>query len=123
MTNVKKVDYALLPPCAETIYNEIQRAPFISILWENADSAHFGHGLNPLNYGWKEKNYYYIPDWFLGPALPDYLFREWEREEDSIEYYQSAQPDVATVFLNDDDSNSENAWSADSEKQTEIKSS
>ena len=120
MTNVKKVDCALIPPCAKTVYNKMQRAHFISILWGNADSAHPGHVLDPLNYGWKEKNGYYTPDWFLGPALPDYLFHEREREEDSIEDHQSYQPDVATVFENDDDSNSENIWSDDSESETEI---
>ena len=56
----------------------------------------------------------------MGPALPDYLFHEREREEDSIEDHQSYQPDVATVFENDDDSNFENVWSDDSESETEI---
>ena len=55
MTNVKKVDCALLPPCAKTAHNKMQRAHFINILWGNADSAHPGHGLDYLNYGWKEK--------------------------------------------------------------------
>ena len=74
----------------------------------NADSAHPGHGLDPLNYGWKDKNGCYTPEWFFGPALPDYLFHEGEREEESIEDHQSYQPDVATVFENNDDSNYEN---------------
>ena len=43
----------------------------------------------------EKKNGYYTSDWFFGPALPDYLFHEGEREEDSVEYHQS---DVATVF-------------------------
>ena len=97
----------------------MQRAHFISILWGNADSAHPEHGLDPLNYGWKDNTGYYTPDWFLGPSLPYYLFHKGEREGDSIEDHQSDQPDVATVFLNDD-SNSENAWSDDSESETEI---
>ena len=36
MTNVKRVDCALLPPCAKTVHNKMQRAHFISILWGNA---------------------------------------------------------------------------------------
>ena len=48
------------------------------------------------------------------------FFHEREREEDSIEDHQSYQPDVDTVFENDDDSNSENVWSDDSESETEI---
>ena len=58
MTNVKKVDFALLPPWAKTVHNKMQRAHYISIIWGNADSAHPGNGLDPLNYGWKEKNGY-----------------------------------------------------------------
>ena len=110
MTNVKKVDCALLPPCAKTAHNKMPQAHFISIIWGNADSAHPRHSLDPLNYRWKEKNGY-TSDWFLGPALPDYIFHEGEREEESIKDHQSDQPDVATVFENNDDSNSENAWS------------
>ena len=59
--------------------------------------------MDPLNYGWKEKNGYYTPDWFFGPALPDYLFHEGKREEDH-------QSDVATVFENDEDSNSASGY-------------
>ena len=66
--------------------------------------------MDPQNYGWKENNGYYIPDWFFGPVLPDYLFHKGEQEEDSIEDHQS---DVATVFENDEDSNSEKAWNDD----------
>ena len=87
---------------------------FNIILLGNAVSAHPGHGLDPLNYGWKEKNGYCTSDWFLGLAMPDYLFQEGEREENSIEDLESDQPDVATVFDDDDVSNSENAWSDDS---------
>ena len=83
----------------------------------NADSEHPGNGLDPLNNEWKEKNGYYTPDWFFGPALPDYIVHEGEREKDSIEDHQS---DVATVFENAEDSNSENAWNDDSESETEI---
>ena len=101
---MKKVDCALLPPCAKTVHNKMQREHFISILWGNANSAHPGHGLDPLNYRWKENNCYYTPDWLLAPAFPDYPFHEGKREEDYIE----DQAYVATVFENDDDSNSEN---------------
>ena len=111
MTNVKKFDCALLPPCAKTVHKKMQLAHFISILWGNADSAHPRHSLDTLNYRWKEKKSYNTPDWFLGHALPDYIFHEGEREEESIKDHQSDQPDDATVLENNDDSNSENAWS------------
>ena len=47
----------------------------------------------------------------LGPALPDYIFHEGELEEESIKDHQSDHPDLAIVFENNDDSNSENAGS------------
>ena len=72
MTNVKKVDFALLPPCAKTVHNKMQRAHFISILWGNADSAHPGNGVGSSELRMERKNGYYT--WFFGPALPDYLF-------------------------------------------------
>ena len=74
MTNVKKDDCVFLPPYSKTVHNKMQRAHCTSILWGNADSAHPGHALDPLNYGWKENNGYYTPDWFLGHTMPDYLF-------------------------------------------------
>ena len=89
MTNVKKVECALLPLCAQTVHNKMQRAHFISILWRNADSAHPRHNLDPLNYRWKEKIGYNTPEWLLEPALPDYIFHEGKREEESIKYHQS----------------------------------
>ena len=56
----------------------------------------------------------------LAHTLLDYLFHEGEREEDSIEDHQIEQLDVATVFENDDDSNSEIAWSDNMESETDI---
>lgn len=117
MTNVKKVDCALLPPCAKTVHKKLQRAHFISVLWGNADLPHPGNGLDPLQYGWKDKNGCYTPDWFSGPSIPDDLFEE--GSDDSVED-QSGQPDEAIAFDNADDSNSELAWSDDSESETEI---
>jgi len=116
MANVKKVDCALLPPCAKTLRNKTRRAHFISIVWGNADSAHPGEGLDPLNYGWKDKNGDYAPDWFSGPALPDYLFQERELlDEDPVD-----QPDLATEFNDADDFNSDLAWSEDSDSESEM---
>lgn len=67
MTSVRKVDCALLPPSAKTVHNKLLRAHFISILLGSADSPHPEQGLDPLNFGWKEKNGYYVPEWFVGP--------------------------------------------------------
>ena len=96
MNNVNKVDCALFPPCAKTVVNKVQQAHFISIIvWGNADLPHPGQGLDPLNYGWKDKDGCYAPDWFSGPAVPHDLFHE-ELEDDTVEDTQSNQPDVAS---------------------------
>ncbi|KAJ8031889.1 hypothetical protein HOLleu_25241 [Holothuria leucospilota] len=114
ITSVRKVDCALLPPCANTVHNKLRRAHFISILWGSADSPHPGHGLDPLNFGWKEKNGFYVPEWFVGPALPDNLFQEEEQEDGSVEDLQCNIPDAATVFEDAKDSSFEPPWSDDS---------
>lgn len=92
MTNVKKVDCALLSPCAKTVHN----GPTT---------------LDPLNYGWMKSNGYNAPEWFLGSAVPDDLF-EGEREDESVEDLQGDQSDVATEFDDADESSSD--WSDDS---------
>lgn len=123
ITSVRKVDCALLPPCANTVHNKLRRAHFISILWGSADSPHPGHGLDPLNFGWKEKNGFYVPEWFVGPALPDNLFQEEEQEEQEeggMEDLQCNIPDADTLLENAKDSSFEPPWSDDSDSETEI---
>lgn len=114
MTNVKKVDCALLPPCAKTVHNG---PTTLASCGGNADSSHPGHGLDPLNYGWMESNGYNAPEWFFGSAVPDDLF-EGEREDESVEDLQGDQSDVVTEFDDADESSSD--WSDDSESETEI---
>ena len=113
MTNVKKVDCALLPPCAKTVHNKLRRAHFISILWGNADSPHPGHDLDPLNYGWVNNDGYYTPDWFSGHAVPAGIFQEDEGEDNSVE---DDQADAAIEF---DDVDESEALSDDSESEAE----
>ena len=54
MLNVKKVDYALLPPCSKTAQKKWQRAHMISMIWRNADSAGPEENLDPRNFGREE---------------------------------------------------------------------
>lgn len=117
MSNLKKVDCALLPPCAKTVQKKLERAHLISIIWGNADSAKPGHGLEPQNYGWKEKDGFFTQEWFLGDAMPDYLFRQMENGENNTESQEKNQPDEVSAF--DDDDGDCNAWSDDSESETE----
>lgn len=123
MSNVKKVDCALLPPCSKTVNKKLQRAHLISMVWGNADSAHPGENLDPRNFGWKEKDGCYAPEWFSGPSMPDDLFQgEDEEQEDCVEDCESDDSDFADVFDRDNgiNSNSDSAWSDDSESAIEL---
>ena len=75
--------------------------------------------MDPLKYGWKDKNGCYAPNWFMGPAVPDDLFREGD-DSMVLDDLQSDQPVVATAFDDAEDSSSELPWSDDSESETEI---
>ena len=120
MSNVKKVDCALLPPCSKKLDKKLKRAHLISMVWGNADSAHPGENLDPRHFGWKEKDGCYDFDWYLGPSMPDDLFEEDEAQEDFEELCDSDELD----FLNNEDngtnSNSDYAWSDDSESEIEL---
>ncbi len=47
MSNVKKIDCALLLPCSKTVDKKLKRAHLISMVWGNADSAQPGERLDP----------------------------------------------------------------------------
>ena len=114
MATVKKVDCALLPPCAKTVHKKLLRAHFISIIWGNASSAKPADGLNPLDYGWKEDNGKFVPDWYTGPAMPDELF-----EGDIIELNENVDGDAVAEFHYGDASESDTTWSSDEDSGTE----
>ncbi|XP_041362193.1 uncharacterized protein LOC121378189 [Gigantopelta aegis] len=119
LASVKKIDCTLLPPCARTLCNKTKRAHFVSIVWGHADSSHPDQGLDPLNYGWKDKNGCYVPDWFSGPAVPDYLFLKGNVSERAVDLGND-QPDLAAEFDDVHDASSELPWSDDSESETEM---
>ena len=122
MSNVKKVDCALLPPCSKTVDKKLKRAHLISMVWGNADSAQPGERLDG-NFGWKEKDGCYDPDWYSGPSMPDDLLEEEEDEEqDYVELCESDDLDFANMFDEDNgtNSNSDNVWSDDSESEIEL---
>lgn len=75
MLKVKYVDCVHLPPCAKTAHKKLQRAYYIIILGGKADLAHLRDGLDLLSYYWKEIDGCYIPEWFMGPAIPDVLLK------------------------------------------------
>lgn len=119
MLKVKKVNCAHLPLCAKTVHKRLQRANYVSIIWGKADLAHPRDGLDPLNYGWKEKHGCYIPEWFMGPALPDVLFKEVKCKEEVEDDHESDHAFVAPV-VDEDDLCSGNGWSDDTDSETEL---
>ena len=58
-----------------------------------------------------------IPDWFLVPAIPEYLIREGRHEDRSTVDLENVQ---ATKFDVDADSSSINIFSDDTEGEIEI---
>ena len=120
MANLKKVDCALLPPCSKTIKNKLQRAHYVSLIWGSVESANPAYQRDPLEYGWKDKDGCYIPDWFSGPPYPDNLFtivEDLPAENESGD--QLEDTDVDAEFDELDDSGSEAAWSDDSDNDTD----
>ena len=86
-------------------------------MWGGADLADPSQDLNPMDYGWNDQNGYYIPDWFSGPTLPDYLFYEGD-VDGSTEDPQNDQSDLITES-DFDDASSECSWTNDSESEME----
>ena len=107
MANMKKVDCALLPPCARTVARKLQRAQYVSVIWGTADSPYPGRGLDPLDFGWKLNNGVYVPDWFEGPAIPVDILTHDPGCSDQQRDEQF------------EDANSELPWSDDSESELE----
>lgn len=119
MGTVKKVDCAILPPCAKTVHNKLLRAHFISIIWGNAYSSEPADGLSPLDYGWKDDEGMFVPDWFQGPAMPDELFKSDIEASSRQEENAAADDDDGTEFDYADVSGSDKAWSSDDESDSE----
>lgn len=45
-----------------------------SVSFEDLMTANPAHQRDPLEFGWKDKDSCYIPDWFSGPPYPNNLF-------------------------------------------------
>lgn len=115
LSNIKKVDCALLPPCAKSLWHKTQRAHYIGIIWGNADSKEPAHGLDPQKYGWKVENGHFTPDWFLGPAMPDDIFKSHpDSDRDRITTDDEEETDSEEGEL---DTNSEYEWSDDMDSE------
>ena len=89
------------------------------VLCGNTDSSHPGEGFDPLNYGWKDMNGYYAPDWFSGPAIPDHMFEE-PVDNSCSEEHENGELDLATEFDDADGSGSDLPLSDGSKSETEV---
>ena len=122
LTNVKKIDCALLPPSRRSLHMHLLRAQYVTILWSRASSPCPADGLSPQENGWCKNNDILQPLWFQGPALPDtFLMTELEEDNDMIEERDAASeeesdvlattPDMVEVELSD---SGDEPWSEDS---------
>lgn len=75
--------------------------------------------MDPLAYGWKDRNGLYSPDWFTGTALPEELFEEGE-SDNGINELPNYPTDEAVEFDNDELS-TEESWTDDSDSEPEIR--
>ena len=91
----------------------MRRVQLVSTIWGKASSPEPAHNLNPLDYGWNEKNGYYVPIWFTGPTLPKDLFEE---EGDRTPEVGNNEQD--TEYCDEEDSLSE--WSDDTDSEADM---
>lgn len=71
------------------------------------------HDLDPLPFGWMDRNGLYSPDWFTGTALLEELFEE-EESENGINVLPNYPTNEAVEFV-DDELSTEESWTDDSE--------
>ena len=111
MSNIKKVDCALLPPSRPTLQKKLQRAHYVTLLWSHAHTAFPAQGLSPTDYGWSIKRDLLLPTWFDGPSVPDSLFSS--HVDVDIEEELEAS-DLSLSEISDHD-----PWSEDSDSDCE----
>lgn len=71
LTNVKRVDCALLSPCLQTLNMKVQRTKYVTTLWTEARTTTTVSGMVPIEYGWHMNNGILETIWFKGPAMSD----------------------------------------------------
>ena len=73
LARIKRINCASLPPSAKSLANHIKRANFVAEMRKNANEPQRTNGESPLDYGWKSTSQGYLPEWFVGNALPSAL--------------------------------------------------
>lgn len=81
LSNIKKIDCALLPPCRRSLEKKLQRAHYVAVLQCNANTTSPDQGQSPADYGWSVKDDLLQPLWFDGPATPSAQFSNGTEEE------------------------------------------
>jgi len=122
MDKVKKVDCALLPPCAKTLSNKLRRAHYVSMIWRNAEKPNPDIGIDPLHYGWREENGQFMPDWFPGNAMPEDIFASENDIQSIAEESHDTEDSDDTVIIEctNDSIDTEPEWSDDSDSGDEL---
>ena len=112
LTNVKKLDCALLPPCAKTLKMKLLRSQYVARLWANATNAFPTAGMSPCDYGWAlDSELRLTPQWFEGKELPDDPFQKPNEETGPL---TNVEEEV------DDSCESDGPWSEDSDSDEDM---
>ncbi|KAK4318060.1 hypothetical protein Pmani_010907 [Petrolisthes manimaculis] len=129
LTNIKRIDCALLPPSRRALDKKLQRAQYVSILWNHANFACPDQGLCPSDYGWSANGNLLQPVWFDGPSLPDTLFTDRDNNKDGSNDTCSDSDETTIVKSTDVDSDADDhiyhepsddeAWSEDSDTDSQ----
>ncbi|KAK3883498.1 hypothetical protein Pcinc_012197 [Petrolisthes cinctipes] len=130
LTNIKRIDCALLPPSRRALDKKLQRAQYVSILWNHANLACPDQGLSNTDYGWSANGNLLQPVWFDGPALPDALFTDRDNNKDDSNDACSDSDETTIVESTEDvDSDADDhiyhepsddeAWSEDSDTDSQ----
>ena len=117
LTDVRKIDCALLPPTRRTLKMKVRRAQYVATLWSHAMLPFPSVGLSPTDYGWKVHDNILKPIWFEGPAIPDNLFVM--DESDRKDIGADSDLDLGLQPIDGVNSDSDEAWSEDSESENE----
>ncbi|XP_030837116.1 uncharacterized protein LOC105437992 [Strongylocentrotus purpuratus] len=119
LAHIKKVDCALLPPCRQTLQMKIRRTQYVATSWTRASNARPTEGISPTDYGWQTKGSLLVPRWFDGPAIPEKLFPCNEEAIEAEESTGNIEEGIVEEQNNTLDLSSDEAWTEDSESDTE----
>ena len=123
LSNIRRVDCALLPPCRKSLEMKIKRTRYVAIIiWSRAVTPLPGDGLSPIEYGWHVKDNLLQPFWFEGTAVPHSLFSTENENMEKVEHEDSEHLSDMSDTKHSDETLSDSdggAWSEDSNSDDE----